>query len=216
MPRSLQFVTIAATALLVSGCLREETTHTLYIAPDRTVEWLADEADVHSDEKGAAERHAEEREYIAAAAAGMSPVARALASLGPEEPVTTSVVRDASPFRVLTKGRFDSLERILGRLFVDSGIGASIRLTEEDGLHALAIALDFATVGTEDEGPSAILLGDAGRLRFVLHTGRFVRSDGFVLRGERVAVVSKDWIRAAGIEHARGGTMQLSLRWRDR
>ena len=47
---------LAAASALSAGCLQKETSHTLYLAPDGSVEWVTSEANVRSDEAEAGKR----------------------------------------------------------------------------------------------------------------------------------------------------------------
>ena len=79
-----------AGAVLNTGCLQKDTSHTLYIAPDGSVCWVTSEAGVRSNESEMRKRLPEEQSYIGAALLGMHGVARGLAALGPESPVRTT------------------------------------------------------------------------------------------------------------------------------
>ena len=47
-------------AAATTGCLRKDTTHTLYLSPDGSVRWVVDEANVYSDEDDPGKRFQEE------------------------------------------------------------------------------------------------------------------------------------------------------------
>src|SRR6185503_13056389 len=96
MKHALGIAPLAA-ALMLAGCLQKETTHTLYLAPDGGVSWMALEKDVRSDEKDPAARRAEEEAYIASATAGTHGIGRGLAALDPVDR-RTHVLRARRPF----------------------------------------------------------------------------------------------------------------------
>jgi hypothetical protein len=213
MLKMLRIAPIVTAALLAAGCLHNEPSHTLYLSSDGTVEWLTDETNVYSIENSPAERLAEEQDYLAAAAAGSTPIAEALASIGATGSVRTQIVRDTSPFRVVTAAHFDSIERVMQRLFADGGIEATASFSRRGAAHTVSIGLDFEVMGRDDEGPAAILLADLARFRFVVNEGTFIDSPGFDLQGDRVAVLSKDWLETVHVESGRGGKTELSLNW---
>jgi hypothetical protein len=213
MPKAVQLAALAAAAVLTAGCLHREATHTLYISADGALEWMADEAEVYSDDRDPAARRAEEQAFLAAAADTSGRAGRALAALGPDGPVRALVVRDALPFRVVTTARFDSIERVLAQLFHDSGIAATVRLTGDGERMRLDVAFDFNVEESGGDAPAAALLEDFERFRFVLTDGTFVEWNGFERQGERVAVLSKEWLEAAEAEFDRGGRAALSLTW---
>ena len=213
MPKALHLAALAAAAVLTAGCLHREATHTLYISSDGALEWMADEAEVYSDDPDPAARHAEEQAFLVAAADTSGRTGRALAALGPDGPVRANAVRTAVPFRVVTSARFDRIERVLEQLFHDSGIAATARMTDDLGTVRLEVTFDFNVEGSGEQGAAATLLEDFERFRFVLTDGTIVESTGFEQRGDRVAVLSKAWLEAAEAEYGRGGRAAFSLTW---
>ena len=81
MLKRLAIVALVVSSLVTAGCLQKETLHTLYLAPDGSVEWVVAEGNVHSDEAEAGKRLMEEQAYIGPALLGTHGVARGLAAL---------------------------------------------------------------------------------------------------------------------------------------
>src|SRR3954463_7533014 len=92
------------------GWLQKETSHTVYLSPDASVEWVASEANVRSDEAEIGKRLAEEQEYIGTALLGAHDVARGLMGLDPLQAVRTTVLRDERPFHVVTVAKFRAVD----------------------------------------------------------------------------------------------------------
>ncbi|HVL69573.1 MAG TPA: hypothetical protein VM364_20105 [Vicinamibacterales bacterium] len=211
MTRNFTMLPILA-ALLTSGCLQKETTHTLYIEPGGAVEWVAVERTVHSDLQERAAREAEEQAYIRSAAENSHDIARALLALGPEGPIMTRVARAHRPYTVITNARYDSLERVLARLFHESGLPAVVSLSTADGQTTLTIALDFRAPEAGRESPVDALLHDVDRFGFVLTDGTFVAATGFQFGGVE-ARLTEAWLKEAAAACEEGTTIALSLTW---
>ena len=215
MRKTLGILPLAA-AVLLGGCLQKETTHTLYLAPDGAVAWMAVENDVRSDAGNAAERRAEEQSYLASVRSGTHGIARGLAALDPAGQ-QTRVLRAERPFVVVTEARFSRIDALFERMLADLRVPGYATLTRTGGGATLLIHLDV-TAAMADESdrstPVTDLIEEAARYRIVLTEGRFTAAHGFTL--------SDDGLTATPIEtsdddvSALGGVVELSLTWENK
>jgi hypothetical protein len=214
MRPSLALATLAAVVTLSSGCLRKDTTHTLYLSPDGSVRWVAIESDVWSDETDPASRLAEEQRYLGAALLGAHPIAMGLQALRPDVPVTTTVIREERPFHVVTTAGFGRADRMLERLFTASGVTAAAKMSFDGGRSTLRIHFDFRAGTDERASAATVLLEELEDLRFVLTEGRFIGGGGFdvPVRGG-AATLSGEWLSAAEDAMEARRTIDLVLAW---
>jgi hypothetical protein len=197
----------------VSGCLRKDTTHTLYISPDAGLRWTIQESGVASDEQEPGARAAEEQAYIGLALIGAHPAAAALQALGPAGLVQTTVVRDQRPFHVITEAPYGRVDRALDRLFKEAGINASVTLEQQDDRHCLRVRFDFSRELQDRGSPAAMLLEDIERFRFVLTEGRVVAGGGFETVDRSTAALSRESLSAVEAALDRKGQIELVLWW---
>ena len=208
---------LAAAALVAAvgaaGCLVKETTHRLYLAPSGAVAWAVLEEGVRSTENDRAKRASDEREWLAAIARDAHPVAEGLRRLGAAE-ASTTLLRPARPYMVLTDARFERVDRVITRLFEELGLRGGAALTVNGQETTLSIVLDLASLddpGPEQESPVTALVEDVERYRFVLTEGRFVSATGFgILDGETAAMLQEipsDILKARAV-------VNLQLVWR--
>jgi hypothetical protein len=195
------------------GCLQKETSHTLYLSPDASVEWVASEANVRSDEPEIAKRLAEEQSYIGGALLGAHGAARALAALDPQRPVRTIVVRDERPFRVVTTAEFRAVDRVFERLFTELGIDTVASVVRGADGNTLRVRLDFSHQVEEHETPVSQLGDNIEHLRIVLTEGRFGGATGFDVADGTSATLSAEWLNEAEKACERKGVIELALSW---
>jgi len=204
---------LVAASSLSAGCLQKETTHTLYLAPDGSVEWVTSEANVHSDEADAGTRVMEEQGYIGVALLGSHGAARGLAALDPVGSVRTTVVRDQRPFLVLTSARFASVDRVLTRLFAEMQIRSTASLVRGADENSLRVRLDFSRP-LEGEETAVSELGDnVEHLRIVLTDGRFGAVSGFDVAEGTSATLSKEWLERAEHAYETKDAIEFALSW---
>jgi hypothetical protein len=180
-------ITIPVLALVaLTGCLKTDTRHTLYLEPRGALSWVALQTDVRSD-AGGAEAHDEEQAWLAAARLGDDPISLALRRLGGLR-TETRVLREQRPFALWIESRFAAVDRMLERLLDGLALDPDVEL-RIDGDAAL---LSFAYRETGLEGDEALLalVDDGASHRFVLTAGRFTHALGFRLeRDDTVAVL---------------------------
>lgn len=212
MRKTLAILPLAA-AVLLGGCLQKETTHTLYLAPDGAVAWMALEKDVRSDSNETAERRAEEQTYLASVTAGTHAIARGFAALDPLDQ-KTRVLRAERPFVVVTEARFSRIDTLFERMLADLRVPGYATLTRTGGGATLLMHMDVAAAmadETDRSTPVTDLLEEVARYRIVLTEGRFASAQGFTL--------SDDGMTATPIEMSQddvsdlGGVVELSLTW---
>ncbi len=197
--------------MLGAGCLQKETRHTLALSPDGELAWQVIEHDVVSDESDRLKQRTEEDEYLAAALAGMHPVARGLAALDPTS-TRTRVVRRQRPFTVITDAVFASVDRMIDRVLAELRVPGYATLVHTGTVTTLTVHVDLGSV-TDDQptNPVTELIEELDRYRIVMTDGRFVAAAGFTLQhGGRVAVPV-----AVSAEEgaARGQVFDLMLSW---
>jgi hypothetical protein len=194
MLKPLTVLMLTTGALLTAGCLQKETSHTLYLAPDGSVEWVTSETNVRSTDSDAAKQIAEEQSYIGEVWVRTHGVARGLAALGPVGVVQTTVLRDRRPFHVVTSANFAAVDRVVARLFTEMGISTSGSLVRGNGENTLRIRLDFSRQLDERETPVSELGDNIEHLRIVLTDGRFATVSGFHVADGSSATLSAEWL----------------------
>jgi hypothetical protein len=214
MHRSIGFIAGLIVALVVSGCLRKETRHTLYLSEDGEVRWLVEESGVASDHDDEGRRLEEEQAYIFPALTGSHPAARGLQALEPVVPIRTTVLRDERPFHVVTEARLARIDQTIERLFRACGVKASAALAAEGPVTRLHLRLDFTRPVEERETPALVLLEEFADYRFVLTTGRFVAGGGFDVLDRSAAALSRDAMARLDAAIAAQEVVEFVLTWR--
>ena len=195
-------------AAACSGCLQKEVTQTIYLAPSGVV-WSVIERDVRSDKPVPAERILEEQDYVLAAGAGKHPMAEAFRHLGAQS-VTTTWLRRARPYSVMTEARFADVRQLAAAILRDAQAQGDVTL-ERDGCQTkFGVRVDLASA-PDSSGDSALgeLLTNLETYRFVLTEGRFVSADGFNIEKEGDVAVP-DMTKTAT-----DGILTLALSWAD-
>ncbi len=213
MLKRLTVLMVSTASLLTVGCLEKETSHTIYLAPDGSAEWVTSEMSVRSNETDLAKQMAEEQAYIGAVWLQMHGVATALAALGPDRAVQTTVVRDRRPFHVVTTTNFTAIDRVFERLFTDLGVKTSASLERGAGENTLRVRLDFSRQLEEHETPVSQLGDNIEHLRIVLTDGRFGTVSGFDVVDGTSATLSAGWLDQVEKAYERKGTIEFSLTW---
>jgi len=194
-----------------AGCLVKQTTHTIHLSPEGTVDWVVIEREIRSDERDPVARAREERDYLAAARLGTHPVAEAFAWLGPTE-VQTHVYRDERPFMVVTRARFERLDWVGQRVLDRTGVPGESRFeTVPGGVKWTFVAGPEPSEeeSSDEAGALGALVEDAVAYRIVLTSGRFVDAVGFtIVDGGSAAVLEEQ--EDGGEEPDR---IALSLTW---
>jgi hypothetical protein len=215
MRYTLTIPALLAAAMAATGCLQKDVTHTLYLSPDGAVRWTVEEAGVYSDEDDVGKRIAEEQAFIGPALIGEHTTAQAFRAMGPDGLVRTTVVRDERPFHVITETQFFRADRAFERLLKGAGIRGSASLVIDGNRGSLRIRFDFSREPEPEQqgGPVVRMLEDLDDLRFVLTEGKFIAGGGFDVPDRTKAVVSREWIEAAGKADDEKRAIELVLTW---
>ena len=213
MTRTRTLILMIGFGCLATGCLRKDTTQTLYIGTDGAARWMVAEAEVYSDDADIGTRLAEEQAYIGAALIGTQPVALAFAALKPDSIVKTTVLRDERPFHVVTEARFNAVENVLQRLFTDAGLHATVVLKNAETRSTLGMRFDFSKAVADRDSAATVLFESIDELRFVIAEGTFVAGGGFDVEDRRRATISPEWMAAAERALEERRPIELSLTW---
>ena len=103
-----------AASLAATACLQKDTTSTIYLRQDGSLDWVVLEQNVRSDDADAATRAAEEAAYVDDVARGEHGVADAFLDLGAHD-VSIRWLRDSRPYALMIDARFDSLAGLFDR-----------------------------------------------------------------------------------------------------
>ena len=200
--------------IAASGCLRKETTHTVYLATDGGARWVVEESNVHSDEADAGARSAEEQRFIGPVLIGAGRMAQAFQAIGTDGLVRTTVIRDERPFHVVTDAPFSHTDRLFQKLFKEAGVPVAVAIERDGDIRKLRMRFDFTKELVERESPASALLEDLDRLKFVLGDGHFVAGGGFEVPDRMVAKISREWMEQ--VEKAIDGkaVIDLVLTWK--
>jgi len=209
----LRTTSILLVLLAPAGCLRKETTHTLYLSADGSVRWTVEDTNVYSDEADPGARFTEEQLYMGPALIGAHRAALGLQAIGPDAPIRTTVLRDERPFHVVTDAHFLRVDLAFERLFKQSGVRGSASLDHLDDRYELRIRLDFSQEVKENDSPAAAMLEDFERFRFVLAEGRFIAGGGFDVPQRNTAVISPESMARLADAMRDGRDVQLVLAW---
>ena len=179
IPRCAALVSALA---LCAACLENDTLHDLYLDPDGSVVWTVTEREVRSTAETPQQRRQEERDYLDAARADAHAVARGLWRAGARD-VTTTVLRDAPPLTVVTRGAFGGIDEALSGVLDGLGFEHEVTLVAgEDGTLVLELAFEEVEDGAVEPDESALALAGAlNDSRIVLTSGVFVDAAGFEL-----------------------------------
>ena len=187
--RILKHATLVPALALCAACLDSDTLHDLYLDPDGSVVWTVTEREVRSTAESPEERRREEHEYLDAAAGEAHAVARGLWRAGARD-VSTTVVRDARPLTVATRGAFGGIDEAFSGLLEGLGLEHDVVLEAgADGALVLEIAFEERTdeAPVEPDEDVLALAGALGGVRVVLTSGVFVDASGFEVEPDGTA-----------------------------
>jgi hypothetical protein len=213
MFRKSTWMVALGAVVMTAGCLQKETAQVIYLGPDGAASWIVSEVNVRSDEQASGGRTLEEQGYIGSVLIGSHGVARALAALGPQEPVRTTVLREQRPFHVITEAHYPAIDRPLARLFTGLGIKTSATLAHTGYRRTLRVRLDFATPAPQPETGLSELSDALESVRFVLTEGRFEAAEGFDVADGTSATLSRDWLERADKASEAETAIEFVLTW---
>jgi len=214
--KRITLILAMAASLAATACLQKDTTSTIYMRQDGSLDWVVLEQNVRSDGTDAATRVAEETAYVEAVARGEHGVAEGFLALGGDD-VRIRWLRGTRPFAVMVDARFDSLAGLFDRPLTKCAVPHEVGITQDGGVTTWSLVIDSGPdgeglEGDHDEGCDAGLDGltDALTMTIVLESGTFTAATGFTLKGADTAVIDEE-----GIERASktSGRIELSLSW---
>jgi hypothetical protein len=214
--KRITLILAMAASISAAACLQKDTTSTIYLRQDGSLDWVVLEQDVRSDEIDPAKRTAEETAYVDAAARGEHGVAEGFLALGADD-VRIRWLRSTRPYAVMVDARFESLTAIFERQLTACRIPHEIGSTQDGDVTTWKLWIDAGPDGEGLEGDHGDGcddgfegLTDAMDITIVLESGRFTNAAGFTLEGADTAVVDQE-----GIETAckTTGQIEFSLSW---
>jgi hypothetical protein len=215
MKRTTLILAMAA-SLAATACLQKDTTSTIYLRQDGSLDWVVLEQNVRSDETDAAKRITEEFAYVDEVARGEHGVVEAFLALGADD-VRIRWLRSERPYAVMVDARFDSLAGLFERPLTKCGIPHEVGITQDGGVTTWRLWIDVGPDGENVQGNDAEGcddgldgLTDALNWTIVLESGAFTYATGFKLEGTDTAVIDKE----AGENAVKtSGRFELSLSW---
>jgi hypothetical protein len=206
---------VVAAALLSSGCIVRETSHTLCLEPDGWVTWTVIDRNIHAEADTPEQRLTEETTFMDSVAAQSHSAAVAFRALGGSQLVTQVVSYDW-PFAVLTQARFENVAELWQQYFDGVGMAATSRLTSDGDRTTWTIVVDTAQENDPDDPEVAdsleSLLENEPTITLFMRHGEFVAATGFEIEDDgRVAVLEDLDEKADG-----KSTLVLSLTWTGR
>jgi hypothetical protein len=214
--KRITFAVAMAASLAATACLQKDTTSTIYLRQDGSLDWVVLEQNVRSDETDAAQRLAEETAYVDEVARGEHGVAEAFLALGADD-VRIRWVRSERPYAAMVDARFDSLAGLFDRPLTKCGIPHEVGITRNGGVTTWRLVIDSGPdgeglEGDHDEGCDDGLdgLSDALSMTIVLASGTFTAATGFKLKGADTAVIDEEGVEKASKS---SGRIELSLSW---
>jgi hypothetical protein len=209
--RTLALLLVAVVPL--AACLQKDTTTTIYVRNDGTIEWAVLDHDVRSDEEDTGKRADEERAYIDAIWGGTDSLTQGFRALGGTN-IRSTVLRERAPFATLRSAEFQHLNQVWERALKSCQVPHRLEL-KADGLvttWTMAIQIDPEPRSPDDCDGKAIeaVLSDSDHLRIVLESGKFLSATGFKITGPNTAELEEtdsDSIKQGS------GVLTFSLTW---
>jgi len=206
-----------AAALLTAACLQKDTTSTIYLRQDGSIDWVILEQHVRSDERDESARLAEETRYLDGVSHGDTDMVNSLLDLGARD-VRVRWLRSARPYAVMVDAQFDSLAGVFDRALAPCEVPYESGVTETAGIATWKVRVDVGPDGDrleqgggEDCGHGLEGLSDALDVTIVLESGSFTAATGFVLEGADTAAIDQAALEA---RVKTTGIVELSLSWR--
>ncbi len=191
MTRPITTALLGLCMLVLSGCLLEDTRHTLFIEPDGGVTWRVVRDLIRSDKDDIADRYDEEAGLLAAVDGGEEGWSETLSEWGAKE-VHAELLRTERPYTVVVRARFPHVEDLLTGLLEDADDELRFSFEEQGSLRTLRIL----PPPSDDDEPEAAdpphpedAADPVSELRLVLTQGRFIDAQGFALSEDGAVAV---------------------------
>ncbi len=176
---------LGLTLFCLTGCLLEEDSHTLYLAPDGSVTWRVLRDVIRSDEDDPWDREGEEAEFLATLDSDEEGWSELLDGYGSES-TRVRLIRRERPYTVMVEAQFADVGDLVSAMLAESDEDWEVSYEEEGSLRILRVQIEPeepSGADEEDDGES-----DSG-LRLVLTQGRFIEAHGFRLSKDGVIAV---------------------------
>ena len=179
--KTLALLLLVAVCPLV-GCIEKDSSTTIYIRNDGTIEWAVLDQNVRSNEDDAGKRADEERTYIDAILGGIDSLTKGFRALGGTN-VRSVVIRDRAPFATLRSADFEHLNQVWERALKSCQVPHRLEL-KTDGLvttWTMVVRVDMESKSPSDCDTDAVdaVLSDSDHLRIMLESGKFLSATGF-------------------------------------
>jgi len=169
----------------LTGCLTDETSHTLYLHPDGSITVSVLQLNIRSDGETAHARLKEENDFLVNAQGNAHPAAEELQELGAHS-IRTTILRDKRPYAVLTEGRVASIELLIREILGDeSGGQVHVNFENIDSEARLTITCECAPYLADAAAPCDELHEAFSTEPLILTEGRFIRATGFEIDDTR-------------------------------
>jgi hypothetical protein len=198
-------------AMVLPGCLVQDTTEAWYVDAAGGVSWVATESEVRSNANNLDDRQQEESVYWLAVQQQRHPIATGLQELGGTK-LRTTVLRSEAPYTVRTEARFAGLDEIGRRMLASVGaLGESTVTHEGPNWEWKVVARDPNSMGSTSEPSEGVsqLMAELPKLKIVLLAGRFESAQGFTLSNDRRVAMFDDRY-ADGQAEVQAFTMKLA------
>jgi hypothetical protein len=201
--------------LPMTGCLQKDSTTTIYLHDDGTIEWGVLDQNVRSDESDAGKHLDEERGYIQAIWNGTDELTRGFRALGGRN-VRTTVLRDRAPFSTRRSAGFDNMNQVWERAFEGCPIPHRLSLTTEGAVTTWTFSIQVdpwpdEPADCDKDGIEALLSNGADHLRIILESGTFVAASGFTITApDAVEIIETD----SDAVTKGNGVLTFSLTWK--
>lgn len=198
-----------------TACLQKDTTSTIYLRPDGSLDWVVLDRNVRSDATSEAERTQEEGQYRESAERGEHGAALAVRALGATR-VRSLVIRATRPYAVVVEGTFDNLATLASGPLIACGVPHETAITRVDDVATWRLRADLSHNGG-DFGPAGCEkpfegLLEALDVEILLESGRFTHAVGFTIERPDRAVPDQLAFEQAALER-NDGWLVLSLSW---
>jgi hypothetical protein len=214
--KHITLILAMAASLAATACLQKDTTSTIYLGQDGSLDWVVLEHNVRSDGTDDETRITEEFAYVDEVARGEHGVVEAFLALGADD-VRIRWLRGTRPYAVMVGARFDSLADIFEQLLTRCQVPHEVGITQDGGVTTWRLVIDSGPDGEGLEGDHDERcddgldgLSDALKMRLVLESGTFTAATGFKLESADTAVIDEEGIEMAS---KTSGRIELSLSW---
>jgi len=184
---------LLAAIVPLGACIEKDTSTTIYIRNDGTIEWAVLDQNVRSNEEDSGKRFDEERTYIDDILGGIDRLTKGFRTLGGTN-IKSVVLRDRAPFATLRSADFEHLNQVWERGFESCQVPHRLSL-KTDGVvttWTLAIQVDPEPESSDScnsEAIEALLSDSSEHLRIMLESGTFVSATGFTITNSDTAEV---------------------------